>query len=92
MTTTLSFIRAEGSDYYRTEPLTPTDGAVTVSVVMPEEKNYTLLAEHSIDNENWQLCGSRNFVRTVELTVNGLRDAQLVRFALLAEPKSACYI
>ncbi len=92
MPTSLSFIRAEGSDYYRTEALTPTDGAVTVNVVMPEERNYTLLAEHSIDGKNWQLCGSRNFVRTVELTVDGLRDAQYVRFALLSEPASACYI
>ena len=92
MPKTLTFTRAEGSDYYRTEPLAPTDGAVTANVVMPEDKNYILLAEHSIDQANWQLCGSRNFVKNVELTVSGLRNEQYVRFALLEAPESATYI
>lgn len=92
MPKTLTFTLDSATGYYRTDPIAPEEDAVTANVVMPNEDNYIILVEHSIDKENWQMCGSRNFVKNVELTVNGLRTEQYVRFSLLAQPTSATYI
>lgn len=92
MPKTIAFTLDSSTGYYLSEAVKPEEDAVTLNVVMPSEENYILIVEHSIDQEHWQACGSRNFVKNTEVTIGGLRQEQYVRFKMLAAPESAVYI
>lgn len=81
-------------DEYVSDALTPDGDKVTVNVLSSDaERESVIVAEHSINGEYWQLCGSQSFYDGVELTVSGLRQGvQKVRFRLTTKPGKAEWV
>lgn len=62
------------------------DGIVTFAVKIDDGKVHTLLAQHSVDGENWQNIGTMDFVQYAELNIDGLRPSvQRARIVVLDE-------
>lgn len=49
------------------------EGIVTFAIKIDDGKVHTLLAQHSVDGENWQNVGTMDFVQYAEVNVDGLR-------------------
>lgn len=85
----LAFSPVEGE--YLSEEIVTDNGSVTINVQMrDDDARHVIVAEHSINGEYWQFCGSRDFFDGIELTIEGLREnVQKVRFRIDAEPSNA---
>ena len=83
--TTLNFTKKNGMQQ-SDAILCGEDGIVTFSVKIDDGKVHTLLAQHSVDGENWQNIGTMDFVQYAELNIDELRPSvQRARIVVLDE-------
>lgn len=92
--TTLNFTEKDGMQQ-SDAILCGDEGIVTFAIKIADGKVHTLLAQHSVDGENWQNAGTMDFVGYAEVNVDGLRPSvQRARIIVLdtAEIDNAQYV
>lgn len=75
---------SEGGNLVSTPVTAADDGAITISLTIADGKPHRIAAQHSINGEEWQPCGTADFADGhIELTIDGLRaGVQKVRFVV----------